>query len=106
MAHTFTSLLCHVIFSTKDRQPSLDADVRPRIFGYMGGILREEGATALIVNGPEDHVHALIATPPTRALSDLMRVLKTNSSRWVPPLRGWYAVRPESPSRLSPARRR
>jgi putative transposase len=83
MAHTFTSLLCHVIFSTKDRQQFLDADSRPRIFSYMGGILRAEGATALIVNGPEDHVHALIAMPPTQALSDVMRVLKTNSSRWV-----------------------
>src|SRR5688572_25086523 len=82
MAHTFTSLLCHLIFSTKDRQPFLDAEVRPRLFGYMGGILREEGATALIINGLEDHVHALVATPPTRALSDVMRVLKTNSSRW------------------------
>jgi REP element-mobilizing transposase RayT len=83
MPQTFTSLLCHLIFSTKNREPFLDPELRPRLFGYMGGILREEGATPLIVNGPEDHVHALVATPPTRALSDVMRVLKTNSSRWV-----------------------
>ena len=83
MPHTYTSLLVHIIFSTKDRRPYLDAELRPRLFPYMGGILRELGGTPILVNGPDDHVHALTALPPTRSLSDVMRVLKTNSSRWV-----------------------
>jgi hypothetical protein len=37
MAHTFTHLLVHVIFSTRDREPFLDADVGPRVFAYTGG---------------------------------------------------------------------
>jgi putative transposase len=37
----------------------------------------------VLINGPEDHVHALATLPATVALADLMRVLKTNSSRWV-----------------------
>ena len=83
MAHTFTSLLVHVIFSTKDRRPSLDADLGCRLFAYMGGVLRETKSTPVIINGPNDHVHALVTMPPTLSLSDLMRTLKTNSSRWV-----------------------
>jgi REP element-mobilizing transposase RayT len=83
MAHTFTHLLVHVIFSTKDRQPFLDADVGPRVFAYMGGILKEQACKPVLINGPADHVHALTTVPPTTALSDVMRVLKTNSSRWV-----------------------
>jgi putative transposase len=43
MPHTYTSVLVHLIFSTKDRRPYLEAEVRPRLFAYMGGILREEG---------------------------------------------------------------
>ncbi len=83
MAHTFTNLLTHVIFSTKDRVAYLSDELRPRVFAYMGGIVREEGGTALIINGPADHVHLLVALPATLALSDFMRVLKTNSSKWV-----------------------
>jgi hypothetical protein len=57
MAHTFTHLLVHDIFNTKDRQPYLDADVGPRVFAYMGGILKELGCTPVLINGPADHVH-------------------------------------------------
>ena len=83
MAHTYTSVLVHVIFATKDRQPYLDGDVGPRVFAYMGGILREMGSTPILINGPADHVHGLVTVPPTVATSDLMRTLKANSSRWV-----------------------
>lgn len=83
MPHTFTSLWCHVIFSTKDRQPLIDVEVRPRLFAYMAGIVREAGATALAVNGVDDHVHLLIGLPAKLSVADAMRVLKTNASRWV-----------------------
>jgi putative transposase len=83
MPHTFTCLLAHVIFSTKDRRPLLDKDLRPRLFPYMGGILREIGVTPLAINGPEDHVHVLLALTATMPLADAVRVMKTNSSRWV-----------------------
>ena len=93
MAHTFTSLLVHVIFSTKDRLPHLDAEVRSRLFPYMGGILREAGARPVLVNGVADHVHGLVGLPTTASVADMMRVLKTNSSKWVheewPTLRGF-----------------
>jgi putative transposase len=37
----------------------------------------------LIVNGPADHVHLLLSIPATTSVADILRVLKTNSSRWV-----------------------
>ena len=83
MGQTFTSLLTHVIFSTKGRLPLLDQDIRPRLFAYMGGIIRELGGVDLIVNGPADHVHQLVSLPPTVGLSAVMRVQKANSSKWV-----------------------
>ena len=83
MPHSYTSLLTHVIFSTKDRRPDLDSEIRGRVFAYMGGVIREVGGTALSINGPEDHVHILTALPANVAVADAMRVVKTNSSRWV-----------------------
>ena len=80
MAHTYTDLLFHVIFSTKDRAPILDSEVKPRLFPYMGGIIRELGGTALLINGPADHVHILIVLPTMTALSEIIGKVKANSS--------------------------
>lgn len=83
MAHTFTNLLTHVIFSTKDRAPLIQPELKGKLHAYMGGIVRELDGKAMIVNGTEDHVHLLLWMPPTLSVSETLRVLKTNSSRWV-----------------------
>ena len=81
MANTYTSLHYHVIFNTKNRQPFLAETVRDRVFAYLGGIVRELGATALIINGTSNHVHMLIRTRPTHSVAAIARVVKANSSK-------------------------
>ncbi len=83
MSHTYTNILTHVIFSTKNRASLLDADLKNRLLPYMGGIVRELGGSVLSINGPADHVHLLTTMPATLALADFVRTVKTNSSRWV-----------------------
>lgn len=83
MAHTFTNLLVHIIFSTKARLPFIDSELKPQLYAYIGGIIREERGKAYAINGTADHIHLLASMPPTMALSDAMRIIKTNSSRWV-----------------------
>jgi putative transposase len=83
MGHTYTNLLTHVIFSTKDRLPYLHHDRREEIFAYMGGIVRELSGVALNVNGPSDHVHLLVRAPALLSVAKAVDVLKTNSSRWI-----------------------
>ena len=83
MSHTYTNLLSHVIFSTKDRRPLIDDELKPRLLGYINGIVNEGGGKVLSLNAMPDHLHGLFELPPTSSLSDSMRILKTNSSRWV-----------------------
>jgi putative transposase len=83
MAHTFTHLLTHIVFSTKDRAPLLDTELKPRLFPYLGGIIRAHDGKALIINGPSDHVHILASLAAKHSLSDLMRELKADSSGWI-----------------------
>ena len=83
MPHTFARLLYHVAFSTKGRAPMIDAELKPRLHAYMGGIIGELEGKALIVGGTADHVHLLASLPAKIAVADAMRVVKTNSSRWV-----------------------
>ena len=83
MAHSFTNLLTHIVFSTKTRAPLIDSDLAARLHPYLGGIVRELGGTALEINGTTDHVHLLTRLPASVALADALRIMKTNSSRWV-----------------------
>ncbi len=83
MGHTYTNILIHALFSTKERHPFLDAEVSAELFPYLGGVVNELGGQSLLVNGPSDHVHILFVQPPTLAIADIMEKAKANSSGWV-----------------------
>ncbi|MBI2428246.1 MAG: IS200/IS605 family transposase [Ignavibacteriales bacterium] len=83
MAHTYTQLLTHIVFSTKHRFPFIDAELQERLFPYMGGIIRQLDGIPILVNGVADHVHLLAFLPARMAVSDVLRTVKSNSSRWV-----------------------
>ena len=82
MAHTFTNLLTHVIFSTKDRLPLLTPDLREDMLAYLAGIVRRLRGKVIESNARPDHVHCLLSLPPTLAVAEALRLLKSNSSLW------------------------
>ena len=82
MAHTAGNLVLHLIFSTKGRRPLITADLRPDLFAYLGGIVREMQAAALIINGTADHIHMLLRIRPAQSPAEVTRIVKANSSRW------------------------
>jgi REP element-mobilizing transposase RayT len=81
--HTYTNLLRHIIFSTKDRLPYLLEDRRYDVFSYIGGIVRETKGAAINVNGVQDHVHVLVRLPSFLPVAKVVEIMKTNSSRWI-----------------------
>src|SRR5438067_1078103 len=83
MPSTHTSLDHHFVFSTKDRRPFIHQDVRARIHDYLGGCLRSEDATPLIIGGVEDHVHILAGLRPTQCVASVMRDIKRASCSWI-----------------------
>jgi putative transposase len=82
MAHTFTSLLVHALFSTKDREPLIRSEIKSELYAYMGGIVKSLPGKPVLINGTNDHIHLLFVLPATLALSDFMEKLKANSSKW------------------------
>ena len=83
MPGTFTRLLYHIVFSTKHRANLIAAEMQPRLYEYLGGIVRGERGIAHEIGGVADHVHLLIQRRTDEALATLMRRLKANSSRWI-----------------------
>ncbi len=80
---SFTNLSYHIVFSTKERRPLMKPDVLARICQYVGGIIRNHDGAALAVNGTADHLHIATIAAPKIAISDFVRTIKSNSSRWV-----------------------
>jgi REP element-mobilizing transposase RayT len=83
MAQSYTNLLYHIVFSTKDRKSLITDEVKPRLYEYIGGTIRGQGGISLAINGMEDHVHAFAKLRPDIAVSDVLRNLKANASGWM-----------------------
>jgi len=92
MAHSYTNLLYHIVYGTKERRPFIDDEFQPRLYEYLGGTIRGLKSTSLEIGGVEDHVHILAKVSPTIAISDFLEKLKANSSKWAKSVRrgfGW-----------------
>ncbi|MDZ4841192.1 MAG: IS200/IS605 family transposase [Hyphomicrobium aestuarii] len=83
MSGTYSQLLLHVVTSTKGRKPWISAPVAERLYPYIGGIVRAERGVLYEIGGIEDHVHMYLRWRPDCAVSDLMRKVKSGSSRWL-----------------------
>lgn len=83
MPSTFTNLLYHIVFSTKNRMPSIQPELQETLYEYMGGVLRGEGGMLLEIGGVSDHVHLLAKIKTDVAVAKIIKLVKGKSSRWV-----------------------
>jgi len=80
---TYTQILYHVVFSTKDRERVLAKAGRDDLYRFIWGVLKERESHLYRIGGVEDHVHMLISLHPSIALADLVKEVKTASSKWI-----------------------
>ncbi|MDA1016732.1 MAG: IS200/IS605 family transposase [Planctomycetota bacterium] len=80
---SFTQLTYHVVFATKYRKPAITSTIQERLYEYMGGTLRAKKGSLIEIGGVGDHVHLLARLSPTNAVSDVIRILKANSAKWM-----------------------
>ena len=83
MAGTYSQLYIHVVFSVKGRRGLLSPDWRKELFSYISGIISAKGHKSIIVNGVADHIHILLGIKPSIALSEIVRDIKNNSSKFI-----------------------
>ena len=80
---TYTQILYHVVFSTKDRERVLSKAGRDDLYRFIWGVLKERESHLYRIGGVDDHVHMLISLHPSIALADLVKEIKTASSKWI-----------------------
>jgi putative transposase len=79
---SYTNLLYHIVYGTKDRLPLITSEFRPRLHDYLGGIVNGLHATPLEINGTADHVHVLARIRPVISISEFLSKFKSISSGW------------------------
>lgn len=83
MPQSLSYLLTHIVFSTKDRTPVLDATVRPALHAYLATVARNVECECFRVGGVADHVHLAVRLSRTITMAQLIEELKTSSSKWL-----------------------
>jgi putative transposase len=83
MPQSFGAIYVHVIFSTKQREPTILDPWREELFNMLGGLVNNVGCQSLIVGGVADHVHLLFRLSRTKSIAEVMTEVKKQSSAWV-----------------------
>lgn len=83
MANTYTQLYFHVVCVVKRRENLIAKKWEDDLYKYLTGVVTGKDQKLICVNGIPDHIHILIGTKPTCNLSDLIRDVKANTSRWI-----------------------
>lgn len=83
MSQSLSRILLHLVFSTKNREPWLDSDLRPRVFAYLAEVGRDMDCTVHRVGGMADHIHMAMELPRTMTVADFVKKVKSASSIWI-----------------------
>ena len=90
MANTYTKLNIHIVFHVKSTGICIKKEDLPKIFAYIGGVIRNIGGYPITVGGIENHIHILATMPKTMSVSEFVQKIKANSSRWIKTLDKYY----------------
>lgn len=92
MPQSLTKLYAHLIFSTKNRKPFLDDEIRPRVHAYLVTIVRDSDSPFVVVGGVADHVHILFDMGKMIAPVKVVEQVKRESSKFVKTLGPKYGA--------------
>ena len=83
MANTYSQIYVQVIFAVQGRQNLLLSENKEELHKFITGIVKNKSQLLLRINRVRGHVHILLSLKPDIALSDLVRDIKSNSSRFI-----------------------
>jgi putative transposase len=72
-----------LVFAVAKRENVINRVFEERLYEYFGGILKDKGHYPLAINGHLNHVHLFFELNPKQSVSDIVRMLKANSSEWI-----------------------
>ncbi len=82
-ASSHTRLSYHIVFGTKYRQPVIQPPWRDELYRTIDSIIERQRGVLHEINGVADHLHLLADFRAEPSVATMLRLIKTNSSKWV-----------------------
>ena len=83
MANTDSQVCIHLVFAVKGRASLIPREHKAELQKYITGVITNQKQKLIAIENEPDHIHILIGLRPDASLSDLVRDIKSNSSRWM-----------------------
>ena len=83
MANTYTEIHIQTVFAVQNRESLIRNAFKDELYKYITGIIQNNEHKVLQINGMPDHIHILFGMRPSQSLSDLMKQVKQDSSKWI-----------------------
>ncbi|HEX7691922.1 MAG TPA: IS200/IS605 family transposase [Sediminibacterium sp.] len=83
MPNTYSQLYIQFVFAVKYRKALLNVSWDERLRLYITAIVQNNGHKMLCINNVADHIHLFIGMTPAQSASDLMRIIKADSTKWI-----------------------
>jgi REP element-mobilizing transposase RayT len=83
LANTYTQIYIHIVFAVEKRQNLIPLENLNQIEKYITGIVQNSGHKLIAISCVSDHAHLLVGLKPSISISDLVRDIKANSSKFI-----------------------
>ncbi|MBK6523598.1 MAG: IS200/IS605 family transposase [Sphingobacteriaceae bacterium] len=83
MTNTYTQIHLQIVFAVKYREGAIRSPWKNELYKYITKIIQNNGHKMICINGMPDHIHILIGLRPAQSISELLREVKSNSSKWI-----------------------
>ncbi|HMJ08376.1 MAG TPA: IS200/IS605 family transposase [Pyrinomonadaceae bacterium] len=83
MPQSLSSVLIHLVFSTKSRHPYITNDIETELYAYLATIFRACDSPVLKIGGVADHIHVLFALSRTKTIAEVVEEIKKRTSKWI-----------------------
>lgn len=83
MANTYHQMYIQTVFPVKYRKAVILPQWKSDLQAVLGNLINETGCKTLIVNGMEDHIHCFFGLKPSLSVSQIMKSVKAQSSKWI-----------------------
>jgi putative transposase len=83
MPNTYTQLHVHCVFAVKCREATIQPVFQEPLHRYITGLVQNNHHKMLAINSVADHLHLFVGLNPAQSISDLMRLVKGDSSEFV-----------------------
>ena len=83
MPNTYTQMYVQIVFAVKGENINIHENQRDELQKYICGIISNKKSKPLAIYCNPDHIHILLGLHPTNAVSDLVKDIKTSSTKFI-----------------------